>query len=202
MQTAQATPALRDLDDFLAHLEGADDRHEFVDGRLVAMAGANLRHNDIQANLLAAVHAPLRGGPCRVSGSDALVKTDRAGRRGRFPDLTVRCGPENDRWIERPVVLAEILSPETELVDRGQKLQEYRAIPSLRHYLLVSQDRALVEVYSRREGGEWVYATLEGPDAALALDPPGLELSLADVYAGVPLLALADADRDAPSPGP
>lgn len=190
MQTAAAAPVLHDLNDFLGFLRGREERFEFVDGRLVAMAGASLRHSDIQANLLAAFHAQLRGGPCRVSGSDTLVKTDQAGRRGRFPDLTVRCGPENGRWVEHPVVLVEILSPETELVDRGRKLQEYRAIPSLRHYLLVAQDRVLVEVYSRR-GEEWVYATLEDLGATLRLDPPGVELALGEVYAGVELPAAA-----------
>jgi len=199
MQTAEAAASLRDLDDFLAFLRFREERCEFVDGRLVAMAGANLRHNDIQANMLAAIHARLRGGPCRVSGSDALVETDRAGKRGRFPDLTVRCGPENDRWVERPLVLVEILSPETELVDRGQKLREYRAIPSLRHHLLVSQDRALVEIYSRRDGA-WVYSSLEGLEAVLSLDPPGIELSTGEIYAGVPLSAVADTDNPAFAP--
>jgi Uma2 family endonuclease len=184
MQPAATAPALRDLDDFLQFQRERDERYEFVDGRLVAMAGASLRHNDIQANLLAGFHARLRGGPCRVSASDALVKTDRSGRRGRFPDLTIRCGPENDRWVERPLVLVEILSPETELVDRGQKLEEYRSIPSLRHYLLVAQDRPFVEIYSRRDD-EWLYAALDGPDAMLRLNPPGVELALRDIYAGI-----------------
>jgi Uma2 family endonuclease len=184
MQAAEAAPVVRDLDDFLRFQRGREERYEFVDGRLVAMAGANLRHNDIQANLLLAIGPRLRGGTCRVSGSDTLVKTDRPGRRGRFPDLTIRCEPENDKWVERPLVLIEVLSPETELVDRGPKLQEYRAILSLRHYLLVSQDRPLVEVYSRRGDG-WTYAALDGLEASLHLDPPGIELSLQDVYAGV-----------------
>lgn len=184
MQIAEAALPLRDLDDFLGFLAARQERYEFVDGRLVAMAGANLRHNDIQANLLAALHARLRGGPCRVSGSDALVRTDRAGKRGRFPDLTLRCGPENDRWVERPLALVEILSPETELVDRGEKLQEYRAIPSLQHYLLVAQDRPFVEVYSR-QGAAWAYSTLDGLGAVLGLDPPGVELPLSEIYEGV-----------------
>lgn len=182
MQPAETFPTLHDLDDFLLFLRGRVERYEFVDGRLVAMAGANLRHNDIQTNLLLAIGSRLRGGPCRVSGSDTLVKTDRLGRRGRFPDLTIRCGPENDKGVERPLVLVEVLLPETELVDRGPKLQEYRAIPSLRHYLLVFQDRPLIEVYSRQDGG-WSYTALDGLDASITLSPPGLELPLSEIYA-------------------
>lgn len=194
IKTAAAAPILRDLDDFLQFLGQREDRFELVDGRLVARAGASLRHIDIQANLLAAIHARLRGSPCRVSASDALVMTDRSGRRGRFPDLAIRCGPENGKWVERPVVLVEILSPETELVDRGQKLQEYRTISSLRHYLLVAQDRPLIEVYSRRDG-EWVYAPLEGLEAVIRLDPPGIELTAVEAYEGIDFAPL-----DGPEP--
>jgi Uma2 family endonuclease len=179
-------PVLDDVEDFLAWLAGQEGRYEFVDGRIVAMAGGSERHNDIQMNLAVAIGSRLRGGPCKVNGPDLLIRTDRPGRRGRFPDISISCGRENGRYITRPVVVFEVLSEETELLDRSDKRREYQSLPSLAHYVLVAQDMPRVEVYSRR-GGQWLFTEIEGLDALLPLDPPGIALPLAEIYAGLDL---------------
>jgi Uma2 family endonuclease len=204
MQTAPDLPLLRDLDDFWQWAVRQERRYEFVDGRIVAMAGGSLPHSTIQANIIAAVHPQLRGGPCIAQTSDALVRTQRvdgSGERGRYPDVTIRCEPENDRWIERPLILIEVLSDESAALDRGVKKDEYLALPSLMHYLLVEQDRARVELYSRVPGG-WLYRSIEGGDAVVELDPPGLRLELAEIYLGTPSAALEpSASATSPSGG-
>jgi len=91
-----------------------------------------------------------------------------------------------------PLVVFEVLSEETELVDRSDKRREYQAIPSLAHYVLVSQDVLRPEIYSRREG-QWLFTELEGSETVVTLDPPGIEFPLGELYVG---LDLADADRD------
>lgn len=185
--TALATPILRDLHDFIAWLEPQKAKFEFVDGRLVAMAGGSLRHGTIQANLMRELGVQLRGGPCRPYTADTLLSTDGHGRRGRFPDASVTCSPERaEHWITRPVALFEVLSPDSERVDRGEKWLEYQTIPSLQHYVLIAQDSVRVEHY-RRQGDEWVYRELADIDGALALDPSGIVLPLADLYEGVEL---------------
>jgi Uma2 family endonuclease len=94
------------------------------------------------------------------------------------------------------LVVFEVLSEETELVDRSDKRREYQAIPSLAHYVLVSQDVLRPEIYSRREG-QWLFTELEGSETVVTLDPPGIEFPLGELYVG---LDLADADRDELSP--
>jgi Uma2 family endonuclease len=183
-QLAEQAPSIVDLDDFLAWLPAQHGRYEFVDGRIVAMAGGSERHNDIQVNILLAIGTRLRGGPCKVNGPDLLVRTDRPGRRGRFPDASITCGREDGGYITRPVVIFEVLSEETELVDRRDKRREYQSIPSLAHYVLVTQDVPRIEVYSRKDG-RWLFAEIEGLEATLPLDPPGIELPLAEIYAGL-----------------
>jgi Uma2 family endonuclease len=197
-QSAENAPALDTIDDFLAWLPTQHGRYEFVDGRIVAMAGGSERHNDIQVNLLLAVGTRLRGGPCKVNGPDLLVRTDRPGRRGRFPDASVSCGREGGGYITRPVVIFEVLSEETELADRRDKRREYHSIPSLAHYVLVTQDVPRVEVYSRKDG-RWLFAEIEGSEATLPLDPPGIELPLSEIYAGLELPG-AGADSGFPAP--
>jgi Uma2 family endonuclease len=184
-------PAIRDIHDFRDWLHGQEGRFELVDGRIVAMAGASRVHNDIQINLILALGARLRGGPCRVNGPDLLVRTAESGRRGRLPDASVTCEPEDDPYlVTRPVVLFEILSPETEARDRGEKWQEYQTLPSLQHYVLIAQDHVRIEHYRRVEDG-WHYQELLGQDTMLRLDPPGVEFRVGDLYEGVALTGQA-----------
>jgi Uma2 family endonuclease len=183
-ERADEAPLLADLDDFAAWLAGRTGRYEFLDGRTAAMASGSELHNDIQVNLLAALKRQLRGGPCKPNGPDLLVRTDAAGRRGRFPDASITCGRESGRYVTRPVVLFAILSPETELVDRTEKRRECQMIPSVAHYVLIGQEVRRVEIYSR-DGASWRFREVESDAEPLRLDPPGIELTLAELYDGL-----------------
>jgi Uma2 family endonuclease len=182
--------------DFLDWVQVQDGRYEFVDGRIQAMAGGSRAHNDLQIRLIVALAARLEGGPCRVNGPDLLIRTDPVSdRRGRFPDASVECGPpSSERFSDRPCIVVEILSPETELLDRTVKMREYQSLPSLLHYVLAAQDAARVEVYSRQVGGVWLYWVLSGPDAILDLSPPGLQIPLKELYREAVSLPLARGD--------
>jgi Uma2 family endonuclease len=80
-----------------------------------------------------------------------------------------------------------VISPATEVIDRREKLPAYRALASLRHYLLVSQDRHLAELYRRDPDGSWRYQAIE--DGELSFDCGGLSIrfTLSDVYEDVML---------------
>ena len=78
----------------------------------------------------------------------------------------VTCGGEVFADGERdtltnPLVLIEILSPSTEAYDRGKKFEHYQRIPSLREFVLVSQDQKRVEIFRRLNAGEWSYRVFE-----------------------------------------
>lgn len=100
---------------------------------------------------------------------------------------SITCEPEDDPYlVTRPLVLFEILSPETEARDRGDKWQEHQTLPSLQHHVLIAQDEVRVEHHRRVESG-WHYREVRGRDAALRLDPPGVVVPLVDLYEGVEL---------------
>ena len=75
--------------------------------------------------------------------------------------MTVICGgwqrdPDDERTIVNPTALVEVLSPSTEAYDRGEKLEHYKRIPSLRACLLVAVDRREIETWTRdHEGDPW-----------------------------------------------
>lgn len=83
-----------------------------------------------------------------------------------------------------PTLIIEVLSDSTEAYDGGLRFAHYRIRASLQEYVLVAQDRASIERYSRR-GDEWVLAEATSLDDAI--DPPsiGRTLALRDVYARI-----------------
>ncbi len=87
-----------------------------------------------------------------------------------------------------PTVIIEVLSPSTEAYDRGAKFAHYQRLESLREYVLIAQDQFRVEHFARRlEAGpnEWLLTVATGLDARITLPALGVELPLAEIYAGV-----------------
>jgi Uma2 family endonuclease len=119
-------------------------RHEMVEGRLVMMAGGSNAHVKIAGNLLVALRNRLRGGPRRPFGSDFMVERD---PRNRFyPDVSAAYGETRD-WTDRPLLVAEVLSPATRRFDLSVKLPRYLACPGLRHVLYLEPDRPLARLW-------------------------------------------------------
>lgn len=176
-------------EEYLRRERSAFEKSEYFNGQIYAMAGASPDHVQISGNCYALLWNQLRGKPCRVNNSDLRVQISETGAY-TYPDVSVACDPEYGSELRdnllNPVVLIEVLSRSTELQDRGAKWQHYQRIPSLRHYLLVRQDRPQIEHYWR-EGEEWKSSVLTGVDGSVRLDAIDCELRLSDVYDRVDL---------------
>jgi Uma2 family endonuclease len=176
--------------DYLQGEQHSDVRHEYVAGQVFAMAGAGEAHNRIAGNLFFHLRAATRGTPCGVFISDMKVRVA-AHDAFYYPDVVLGCDPADNASLYKsaPCLIGEVLSPSTEVIDRREKLLAYRALASLRYYLLVSQDRRLVEVYRREPQVGWCYEVIEAPDGELAFDCGGLDIRfrLADLYEDVAL---------------
>lgn len=172
------------LDAFLEWEERQEERWEFDGFAPVAMVGGTEAHELIQANLVTALTSRLRGGPCRAFG--AGLKIEVAGRI-RYPDALIVCSPIMPRSTVRrdPVVVFEILSPGTEHVDRGHKLHDYLATPSIARYVLIEQAGVGVSVLTRL-GARWAGPVLWAGDA-IPLPEAGIELPVDELYAGLAL---------------
>jgi Uma2 family endonuclease len=148
------------------------------------ITGGTLGHDRVSANLIAALHQALRGGSCAVHGSNLKVRSPAGAVM--YPDALVRCGPADDEVteIDDPVLVVEVHSPRTKRYDMTGKRWAYYAIPSLRHILLVNPHRCLIEIVSRDAEGRWLSALAQQPDGRLELPTLGIEIAVADVYAG------------------
>ncbi len=188
MSTLQK-PRFLSVEEYLEAERLADVRHEYIDGQTYNMAGASKRHNRIAGNLFFQLRAAARGGPCDVFMSDMKLHIP---RRGVFyyPDVMLTCDPADveEFYSEHPCLVAEILSPTTESVDRREKLLAYRDLPGLRYYLMIASDEHKVEYWARNESGEWETSEL-GEDESLVVrcGDYRAELRLADLYEDVDL---------------
>ena len=170
------------------YLEGellSEVRHEFVSGYVYAMAGASDEHNRIAGNIFAFLHAALRGKRCEAFTNDMKVKlSPQIGDVFYYPDALVACDPtDKSRYFrERPTVIIEVLSPETERTDRREKAQAYRTIPSVQAYVLVEQDRMRLTVLRPVGNQDWQTETVEGRDGTLRLPEIGVEIPCERIY--------------------
>jgi Uma2 family endonuclease len=100
-----------------------------------------------------------------------------------YPDIMVACDPDDEPFYETgPCLLVEVTSPSTESIDRREKLVVYKSIPFLKAYLIVEQNRRVVERYWRNEEGEWAALYNEG---SVPVPCPETTLALQEIYAGL-----------------
>lgn len=170
---------------YLAAERAAEYKSEYVDGYVLAMSGASRAHNVIAGNASTALNLQLTDAPCEVYAADMRVKVSDTGDY-TYPDVVVACGEiafedaELDTLLT-PTVIVEVLSPSTEGYDRGIKFERYRRIPSLQEYLMVAQDRILVEHYVR-QGHAWQYTAYDALEQSLRLPSIACALPLKDIY--------------------
>ena len=185
-QSALSRPV--DIDAYLQGELSSDIRHEYVAGQVFAMAGAGEAHNRIAGNLFFHLRSATRGTPCGVFISDMKVRV-KAHEAFYYPDVLLTCDPDDRESLYKtaPCLIAEVLSPSTEVIDRREKLIAYRSLPSLRDYLLIAQDCRRVEWYQRDAAGDWRHAIVEDGTLSFVFGDVSVNFPVADLYEDVVL---------------
>jgi len=184
-------------EEYLALERKADFKSEYHDGFITAMAGTSREHNLIALNVGGEIRSQLKDRPCEAYKSDMRVYINRTGLY-TYPDVVAVCGEPRFQDDEvdtllNPTMIVEVLSPTTETYDRGTKFLHYRRLPSMREYVLVSQDEVLVERFTR-QGDDWLLTELNQIDDTLRLASIDCELPLREIYAKVRLGADSTTD--------
>lgn len=164
-------------------------RHEFFEGEIYAMAGGTPEHAALAGALLVLLGGQLRGGPCRMYPSDLRIRIRESGL-ATYPDAAAICGavekdPDSPTHVTNPIAVFEVLSPSTELYDRGEKRAHYQKLPSLQLYVLVAQSHRTLEVW-RRRGQQWEHEVfVSGQTVTLAAIGGTLDVDTLYVEAGL-----------------
>jgi Uma2 family endonuclease len=180
------------VEEYMALEEQSEVRHEFFDGEVFAMAGANVSHNLLGLNFAMAFRQALRGQPCLVMMESVQLAVEE-GRHYTYPDVMISCDAADqqaERTLHAPVLLVEVLSPSTAEYDRGRKFNQYKKLPSLQHYLLVSQASWLVEWYRREANHIWSFTPLVEETDALVIPELNINLTVAEIYEGTGIAPL------------
>jgi Uma2 family endonuclease len=183
-----ALPARKPMtyEEYLVLEEASEEKHELVGGEMYAMSGGTPTHALLQAELAFRLGLALVGRPCRPYGPDLRIHFADL-EESAYADAMVLCGKPalaaRDRnAVTNPTVVCEVLSPSTEAYDRGRKFEKYRGLPTLKEYVLVAQDRPLVEVFRRETDDTWTLRTY-GPGKHVELASVDVRFAVDDLYA-------------------
>jgi Uma2 family endonuclease len=156
-------------------------KYEYIDGTLRMLAGGSPDHSIIAGNLITLLNNALRKTPCIVYTSDVYLQLSAS--QYVHSDVTVSCDErdkEQKNIIQYPRLLVEVLSPSTEAIDKGDKLDAYLEYPTLQEYILVGSKKKTIEVY-HRDNDIWT-SRIYKSGSTIHLKSIELQLSLEDVY--------------------
>ena len=172
------------------YLEGeraGEVRHEFVDGRVYAMPSDSIRHNQIAGETAISLKDHLRSGPCRTFIEAVKVElADDLVAAYYYPDVFVTCesAADDSHVVRQPKLIIEVLSPSTSRNDRGEKLANYKGIPSVEEIVYIEQDWP--EIFLVRRSDRWkkhLYTQLDSPVHLESID---LTLPVSAFYRAAP----------------
>ena len=192
MNVAYRKPAMT-REQFFAWADANGGRWEFDGFQPTAMTGGSVNHSLISGNVYTALRSRLRGTGC-TAFSEAGVAT--IGDAVRYPDALVTCSKVDGeaRTVPGVVVVFEVLSPGNGQVDRIVKVQEYKAVPSIRCYAILEYASVGLTVLRREAADQDWTATALSAEDTLRLLEIGIEIPAAELYENVEFPARAGED--------
>ncbi len=164
----------------------AEYKSEYFAGEIFAMSGASKNHNIIVTNIVGELCLQFKGRPCLVFSSDMRVKINSTGLY-TYPDIVALCHKDqyDDDYIDtllNPSMIVEVLSKSTEAYDRGDKFAHYRKLDSLKEYVLVTQDKYHVELYTRQSDNHWLLSEVNTIEGVVSFESIKCHLALNEIY--------------------
>ena len=181
--TAALTERMYTVAEYFEFEKNSEERYEYSNGNLIKMPGELLPNITIAQNCLVNLRFSLKNKNCMVYHHVAKLKVGL--KKYRYPDVMVTCEKEPDnRIVQFPSLIIEVLSDGTQKTDRNDKLTEYRQISTLNYYILIEAETVKVEIYSK-EDQKWHYESFENIDQSIHLPLLNTTLSLKDIYENI-----------------
>ncbi|HVC61133.1 MAG TPA: Uma2 family endonuclease [Acetobacteraceae bacterium] len=160
------------------------DRFERIDGIVIAMAPERISYIRRKGSACDALRRAIREAgltSCEVLGDGVTVQVEDSDFE---PDALLHCGPRlpgDETKVSDPLMLVEVLSPDSGTLDRASKLRAYSKLPSVLHYLIVCPEEQRIVRYSRMPNDQ--VATQVFVSGEIRLDPPGITVTVEEFYA-------------------
>ncbi|HXH71105.1 MAG TPA: Uma2 family endonuclease [Pyrinomonadaceae bacterium] len=178
------------LEEYAELEKSSEERLEYFDGNVWSMAGASPTHEEIVINTATELKNKLRGKNCRVFGSNLRVKVP-IYKPYRYPDVTALCEQPiyedfyGLKMLINPNLIVEVLSDSTEAFDESDKFTYYKSIESFTEYLLISQNRPHVALFTKQDETVWLHREYNSLDESVYLSSLDCEISLAEIYSNI-----------------
>jgi Uma2 family endonuclease len=118
---------------YLEAEEASPQKHEYYRGEIYLMAGGSPQHSAIGANVIGELRDALKRKriACSVYTSDVRIYVP-AEIYFTYPDAAIICGkpklhPKSTTTVENPLLIAEVLSPSSEITTGLPNLTSIRA---------------------------------------------------------------------------
>jgi Uma2 family endonuclease len=169
------------------------EKYEYIDGQVYAMSGGSVNHGRIAIRFTAMFDTHLEGSSCITGNSDIKVNIAETNNY-IYPDASVTCDDRDKstpNYFTYPCLIVEVLSNSTEAYDRGSKFRMYRNNPVLQDYLLVNSTRTEMDLYHKKDTGEWIIINYKEGDT-VELKSINLNFPIEQVYRGLVLTPKSD----------
>lgn len=175
-------------DEYFVWEEKQQENYEYIDGQVYAIGGGSVNHSRIAVRFTSLFDTHLENTGCITGNSDLKVNIAET-TNYTYPDASVTCDDRDKittQYITYPCLIVEVLSDGTEAYDRGDKFRLYRNNPVLQDYLLVSSIRIEMDLYHKKETGEWIILNYKRGDV-IELKSINLSFPIEQVYRGLVL---------------
>ncbi len=171
------------VEDYLEGEKISPVKYEFIYGEVYAMAGTSDNHNRIVNEIVARLVFHLRDSRCEPFSGEIKVRV--SPNVYYYPDVLVSCeeSPENPYFRNEPILIVEVLSPSTQVIDRREKLLFYQQMPSVQEYAVIEQEKMHVEIHRRQPDGRWItYYFNQNAEEEVEFQSVELTMTLGEIY--------------------
>ncbi len=179
-------------DEYLKLEETEGMRYEYFNGEVFAMKGTSKTHYKIAKNISGILSFFFEQSSCETFQESIKLEIEK-NNYYVYPDVIVSCDESDKKdiyFVRNPFIIVEVSSDSTINFDNSIKLHRYIKIPSLKYYLLISQKKSLIELYTRQNNTSlFIYSLHEGLYANINIVEdilkPNLMISLEEVYKSI-----------------
>lgn len=182
------------VEEYLKQEEESGIKYEYHDGGIYALAGGTINHGKLCGNVFGEIRTGLKNkkSDCKPYTSEIKVHIKKTNSYV-YPDSMVICGEmetsENEpNSVTNPILIVEVLFKSTAEYDRGDKFYLYRQLKNLKEYVLIEQDRHVVDVHFKSDNSDlWKITRYDGLEQIINLQSIDIEVAMKELYFDVNL---------------
>ncbi len=171
-------------EEYIAFELKASRRHEYINGQLFEIPGEQDINNMIAGKLYVLLAYQLEQKGYFVFINDVKVAIPNENKY-YYPDVFVTNEPrtEENKYIKTaPVLIVEVLSPSSRIMDTVDKYLDYTKIPTLQYYLVVEPETVHITMYHKNGGDQWQADVFSQKEHVIDLPLLGMQIPVAAVY--------------------